>query len=531
MNIDLEYASKLTQRVVSIDGIAHLQTMLDADVVDDVALGVNALHVPIEIDDVMQEARLRACRTEQGVSTIYGSVDLVTGGIENVTVGGMALGKLKVHMPPPQFSMPAALSALKAYQVNGVFYSSIQPEDLIDTTTWTQVYFVDNVGGSDANTGRSWALRKKSIGSAMRAASASGLPSRILVWDSGVPYYRAVGVADDAIARASAVNVLLESMNGRIVTGPFDNLTWALNSGATYTYKATLAISAFRAINPSLKDNYGLPVEYTWAESAAACESTDGSWYTNGTYVYVHPHGGDVPTLKNCMVLLNAINLQWDCNKNLFVRGFDFIGGNQGALYCSTGTTNTVVVDDCSFRYSAKSNTYNGGTTTVTGCKVNGVGLFAAFGSDASRNSLDGFGAIVSASTPFPFLVGCTAYANGLSPAQSNNGFTTHGGIKSVTIGCKWLGNYGTNSGHIDDNTQVWSVGDVAGSSMGDAATGGVIAYSGFGTWSGAAKMWLDSCRDVGAEYGVYASTGSEIYMRNHRGTGRIAGAGVHTTY
>lgn len=80
MNIDLEYASKLTQRVVSIDGIAHLQTMLDADVVDDVALGVNALQVPIEIDDVMQEARLRACRYAQGVSTVYSTIDPVPGG-------------------------------------------------------------------------------------------------------------------------------------------------------------------------------------------------------------------------------------------------------------------------------------------------------------------------------------------------------------------------------------------------------------------------------------------------------------------
>lgn len=87
MDIDLEYAAKLTQRVISIDGVAHLQTLCDADVVDDVVLGVGALQVPIEIDDVMQEARLRACRAKQGVSTVYGAVNPVTGRINYSAAG------------------------------------------------------------------------------------------------------------------------------------------------------------------------------------------------------------------------------------------------------------------------------------------------------------------------------------------------------------------------------------------------------------------------------------------------------------
>lgn len=98
MDIDLEYASKLTQRVVSIEGVAHLQTLLDADVVDDVSLGVGALQVPIEINDVMQEARMRACRAAQGVSTIYSAVDPVTGVIE---ISGIRAERMKVEQFGP----------------------------------------------------------------------------------------------------------------------------------------------------------------------------------------------------------------------------------------------------------------------------------------------------------------------------------------------------------------------------------------------------------------------------------------------
>lgn len=107
MNIDLEYASKLTQRVVSIEGVAHLQTLLDADVVDDVSLGVGALQVPIEIDDVMQEARLRACRAAQGVSTVYAEVNQLTGGVKLRAGDRDAMQSPQIYKPKTDFATAA----------------------------------------------------------------------------------------------------------------------------------------------------------------------------------------------------------------------------------------------------------------------------------------------------------------------------------------------------------------------------------------------------------------------------------------
>lgn len=427
----------------------------------------------------------------------------------------------QIRNPPVGFSLPASLSGLKVVISNETYSTNIKPEDLISTISWTNTYYVDGVGGSDANSGLTWALRKKSIGNTMRAASTSGLPSRILVWaKSGLPYYRQVSASDDGLVRASAVPILLEAMNGRVQIGPYDNLTWSKTGGLTYTYQATRS-SAIRVLNPLVKTDDGLYTDYVWVASSAAVDALEGSWYSDGTTVFVHPHNHDEPSLANARVLMSGVRqLEWQSNQNLFVRGFDFEGGPQGTKIFG-GSTNTVVFDDCTFRYATSSNTFNGGVTTIDGLQVLGCGLLAAFNSKADKNSKDGFnihseGAVI----PAALLVNCSGTLNGLNPSVSNNGFTTHDGVKAVSVGCNWAGNYGTGSGHVSNDTQVWSVGDVSGDSMGDVIYGGSLDRGGFAVWSGSASMWLDNCMDRGSAIGVFADVGSNMFIRNHRGTG-----------
>ncbi len=442
--------------------------------------------------------------------------------------GQWITGAIKVHEPPPQFEMPVMLRSLgfRVTSSGDRFMSSIKPEDLIDTTLYAQTYYVDGVNGNDANSGLTWALRKKSIGAAIAAAIASGLPSRILVDASaGLPYYRQVGFAGGGAAINSTVPLIIEAMNGRVKTGPFDNLVWTKTSGATYTYQVARAY-AIQARNMDYLDEYGLARQYAWVASSAAVDATEGSWYTDGTTVWIHPHNHDEPSIYNARIDIQARGLNWACNQNLFLRGFDFEGGIEGALNFGGGSTNVIVVDDCSLRYATASNLQNGGVTYATGARISSCGLFAGFNSDASRNSRDGFGYVADAG-PIPggLLVGCRGWLNGSGASQSNNGYTSHEGVKSVSVGCDWRFSYGTNSGHVNDNTQVWSVGDVAGASMGDVKLGGGITAAAFGAWMGKSSVWLDSCRDVGADAGVYSGDEGKIYVRNHRGTGRRVNA------
>lgn len=448
--------------------------------------------------------------------------DKVTGGVKNLNLSQYAY-PISVHRPPTAlgFAVPSAFKGIEVYGNNGTYTCNITPESLIDTTGYAKTYYVDNVGGNNANSGLTWALRKKSIGNAIRAASTSGIASRILVWNSGVPYYRTVSATDDSNDIVSAVPLLIEAMNGRIETGTFDILTWTLASGQTKTYQATKS-AAGRVFNTRIKDSYGIPIEYKWVASIAAVEAEAGTWYTDATTVYVRPHDDTPPDVFNARVIYTAKGFNFKCNQDLIVRGFEFQGGQDGAFYAGSGSTNKIVLDDTYCRFPSASNTYAGATTYASACQIYACAVFAAFNSRADKGSQDGFnvhqaGGVV----PAALVVNCEGHMNGLNASSSNNGWATHDAVKSIAIGGDWRGNYGACSAHVNTGTQCWEVGSIAGSSPGDLPYSGTL-YGAYGVWgAGKAEHWIENCRDVGAEIGVYQAGGCAAYIRNHRGSGQ----------
>ena len=161
--------------------------------------------------------------------------------------------------PPPGFNWPGNLPKVVVYKDGNNFTCNIKPEDLIDTSIYTQTYYVDGRNGVDANSGLTWALRKVSIRGAIAAASASGIPSRILVYSDGgkIQYIRSKSWGLNAAPFVSSVPILIEAIGGRIVVGPFDAFTWALTAASTYTYEVARS-NTNRVFNPSIKDPNGI---------------------------------------------------------------------------------------------------------------------------------------------------------------------------------------------------------------------------------------------------------------------------------
>ncbi len=436
------------------------------------------------------------------------------------------------HNMPSGFNWPPILPNVTAYHYGDNYYCNLEPEDIMDSSAFTAVLYVHGTKGSDSNNGTTWLLAKKSIQSAMLAATASGVATRILVYAPAGPYYRSIGIAADGSDRNGSVPIMLEAINGRVVTGPWDNLTYSLASGATKTYQATRS-NVLRVFNPTATDANGGMLEYTYKTGAdntariAAVEAAAGSWSmsTDGSTFYVHPSDNSAATNANTRAILKAANLGWNGNANLYIRGFDFQGGKDGAIKIFGGSTNRVVAVDCTFNYSAASNTQAGESTTIDGVQVYGCGLAAFFGCAASWNQKDGFNVhATGAVKPALLTINCVGCHNGVSPSTSNNGFTAHEGCSAIDIGGLYLGNFGSASAHVDNDTHVWMVGATAGNSPGDVPFSGtsVAAYR---AWSGTVKMWLDSCRDCGAPEGINASGGANVYVRGHLGTGSHVGS------
>jgi hypothetical protein len=419
-------------------------------------------------------------------------------------------------MPPALTLAPSYIANIVAVKQAGGASCSITPEDIFDVSTITNTYYVDVARADNTGNGLTWATAKKGIRSAIDAANASGLPSRIAV--KAGTYSRNNGFTPSGTGITTAVPLYVYGVYGRVLTGNFDQLTFTKTGGQTYVWQAARSL-VNSAYNPQLDKSY------VGVASIAACDALPGSFYTDNVTFYAHAHTSGLVTSDNCVPSLSANGTIFIGNNDVMLRGFDFVGGNAGGVSFSGGSTNACIMDDCTVRFAVGGN-YSA-RTAQNGVVVLGCEIFAAFNSAANLNTNDGFnihedGASVK---PFSLMVNCQGLNNGtLATSASNNGYTVHDGCQSIDIGGLWTGNIGTGSGHINDGTVVWSFGSTAGVSDGDVPNGGTVDLGAFGAWAGTCTLYLDSCTDTGSNIGVYAQGGGVAYLRNHSGTGRRVG-------
>ena len=432
---------------------------------------------------------------------------------------------LESYGQPPEMTSIAAFTGLKAIKSGDNYSCNLTPQDLIDFTLFSNVLYVDSAAANNSSDGSTWALAKKAIGAAVDAAIASGLPTRIKV-KAGV-YSRFNSIMNTSPPKVLTAPITIEAVYGRVETGPFEALTWTQNVTYSTVYQVSRSV-AQQIYNTQLRDQNGEYLRYTHVADLATCAANAGTWYTDNSTVYVQTHNQAPANDKNARVFLASRSCAWEGNQDIYLSGIDCQGGDTGAGYFANGSTNTIVVNDCTFKYAANGN-QSGGLSGVNGVTILGCKLFAAFNSEASYNSKDGFNAHdQSGNTPSVLTVNCRGFQNGtmLFTEQSCNGLTVHDGVKCIDIGGKWLGNVGTSSGHVNDNTEYWGFGVTAGNSDGDIIAGGTVNWGAFGVWTGASKMWLEHCKDIGASIGVYAAVTANAYIRNHAGSGDL----VNTT-
>lgn len=422
---------------------------------------------------------------------------------------------------PEEMDIPAELSGFSAASSAGVFFSNATPSALWDTTAIASAVYVDSAKPNDTGDGLTWATAKQSIEAGILAANALGVATRVIV-RAGI-YYRGISIGKDSAPKTLTVPMMIEAAYGRVISGTFDVLTWSKTSGQTNVYQATRSNTQIVA-NPLIRDQNGDYLRYVSVASIAACDALPGSFYTDNVTLYVHTHDSSPANNNTVRSYLNVAGADFKTTHNLLVRGIDFEGGNNSPFTCRDGSTNIVIMDNCTAKYGAVNplSTIAGKDgVQVLGCKI-----FAAFDSQSSSNGKDGFNVHAQGAVkPFGLTVRCKGFNNGIvTSSTSNNGVTYHDGCQGVDIGGVWLGSVGANHGHVDNDTKVYAFGSIAGNSDGDAINGGTWDWGGFAMWSGNGKLWLEGCIDVGARIGVYASGGATVYLKNHSGSGIRSG-------
>lgn len=431
------------------------------------------------------------------------------------------VGGCYVAYPPTEITLPTELMGFKAWSQAGNVKVSHNPSDLWDTTAITSVIYVDASRPNDTGNGLTWATAKQSIEAGILAANATGVATRVVV-RSGI-YYRGISVGKDSAPKTLTVPIVIESVYGRAVSGTFDVLTYTKTGGQVNVYQATRSGVQIVA-NPIIKDQNGDYLRYTSVASIAACDALPGSFFTDNVTLYVHTHDSSPANNNNVRAYLNVAGADFKTPHNLLVRGIDFEGGNNSPFVCRDGSTNIVIMDNCTAKYGAVN--VLASIAGKDGVQVLGCKIFAAFDSQASANGKDGFNFHIQGTVkPFGLTVNCKGFNNGIvASSTSNNGVTYHDGCQGIDAGGVWLGSIGANHGHVDNDTKVYAFESIAGNSDGDIINGGTSDWGGFGMWGGNGKLWLENCTDMGARIGVYAAGGATVYLRNHSGSGQRVG-------
>jgi hypothetical protein len=429
-----------------------------------------------------------------------------------IAVGlGLAQGfRSETPIPlPAGFGWDTGRFPLNVTKGGAGYSANLTPRDLVDPLIWSgAAIHVDRATGDDANTGLGgqdgdFSDAKRSIYAAFVTGNALGAPYRVLV--------RAGEYEESAFTRNGndepdqPVAVIGWDGPVRYRTGPFF-ASWS-DAGGSYSTPLSAVRRVFRT---DVLDANGLYTELLKAADLAACQATSNSWFDDAGIVHVNI--GLAPGAQDIALIRSFHGARFLTHtSDLYLEDIHCEGGITGALHCDAIADRNVVGVRCSFRYSAPSNV-NNPRDAVQVRRTNG--LVAFFDCDASGGADDGWSFHEDGYVGMHVLMqGCTGYGNGIDPATSVNGFTTHDGLRAIDLG----GSYGWSRNgtevHCIQATHTWMAGSTA---VARDIDGTSVAFK----CSNQSFMWLqDSVADAqgGATNYAIEANGGTVYTRGHQ--------------
>jgi hypothetical protein len=350
-------------------------------------------------------------------------------------------------------------------------------------------YYVDTITGNNANSGTkeaplksiSTALNKSDVA---RVFVAPGFYHRLEGWGSNFPTNRDFTVERWEGVRAGPV----------IVSTAEGGISWTVNSTYSSVYQVALSlVNQVRDYSRTSSD--GTPFSYQNVQSLLAVSTTPGSWYTDGTTLYIQTLEGGKPHLM-VKVFRSVSNAFFNTARSVMVDGIEFHGGREAFYPNNTGaSTGLLIARNCKFMYAADA-------TYGNGVRLEGVVESYFYNCEASHNRRDGFNYHISGTNiPKVVEINCTASYNGQGGSEGiNNASTMHDAGSILRIGGVYSCSEGPNIADVGDSHSC-NIGVSARNSRLGLSS---IANADFYTSGG--PMWLYSCDSEGSLYSVVAT-------------------------
>ncbi len=396
---------------------------------------------------------------------------------------------------------------------NGVRSFRTVPETTTDLTTVSSTgttYYVDPVGGNDANSGTSRVDALQSVNAALGKADVDvvalepGRYRRSYAWSGGTSPTRDVYI------------YVLD--NGTATMSAHDPLAWSLHSGSAYKATRNNVETVWDNVLRDQHGDYSMLIEQSTIQEVI---DTPGSWIESGGEVYVHTRDGRQPE-TNFPVFLTLTGPKIEGEVDVYVENVGFEGWSTPMTIASTDASNApdVWMHNAWFKYSS-----SGNGLTVTGAR----NVYCSR-CQASNNYLDGLSyKVLNTIVPNFLEISCRGTDNGRSGGDINNGSTGHDGVQGIRVNGYYGRNQGPNVADVSDGTKTWNIGCEMFESR---APGGTPAQITNLAVTDDADIYLESCVLHSSLYSMLISdAASAVYECNTCYDGDITGSGTLERY
>lgn len=389
--------------------------------------------------------------------------------------------------------------------------SPFDPKTLVDPAIWAATQqFVDPTKADNTGDGLSWATAERDINAAITVTNADGAATAMRVNCLANDFYHQQRTINGTTAFPNGVQptkpAAFIASGGRVrhISCTSED-TWASAGSGVYTGGPGNALQVFDRLTLDAFGNY---TEITARVDQAAVAAASEGWADVGANLAVKRPDGLSPSKTNTLILRNLnVALFNTSTAELYVEGFDFEGGQFGAMGHDPVTTGNLVFVNSTFKYSGEPNNL---IAAFRPRQING--LVYAEDCEASRAVSDGFNFHQdgAAGPMYVFIARARALSNGRLTSVSNNAFTTHDSVIAWVVGLTCGDSFAGSDFHCIENTKTYALGcTITATTRGGAGNAAVKA-------SNSAIIWLEDCV-ITAPPGQYAlhAEGGTIYTRN----------------
>ncbi|MDY4475913.1 hypothetical protein, partial [Mitsuokella sp.] len=309
--------------------------------------------------------------------------------------------------------------------IDGKINHNFNIDDVING--WRTIYISED--GNDANNGDTQDKPKKTLNSVfdkINAISENDVIIKILSPlltrnNSNVSNTNRIINKNIAIVSDTETNI------GSIETP----LSWSKNGNCYQTTRSAVS----DVWDKKNRDFANKPIQYKKVDTLAECQNTKGSWYLEGTTLYVR-RLDDLAIDTDIMVLLQTGSLMFDLQSDV-----KLIFKNVNFLCTHDLNPNVKIYSSNNIGHFIGVNSNFLGSQTMNGVQIENIKHSWLFNCGAIGTMRDGFNYhnyLGYGNYSFAFEFNCVAYNNGIRDINNNNNNSTtaHDGYNILRIGC-----------------------------------------------------------------------------------------------